>query len=287
MPSTNRLTIEGAERILEKKYHVLDKGYIKLIDYMGGDNRIVQAARASSGKGTKTPGEDTALRRYLMRNKHTSPFEMVELMFQVKMPIFVARQWVRHRTANINEYSMRYSEALDEFYIPSKDRIRLQDRRNIQGSSDEMAPREARKKALSYIEKASETAYRRYKELLDNGIAREIARLVLPMNTYTIWYWKNDLHNIFHFLKLRTAKNAQWEIRQYAKQMAEIVQRVAPTAYEAFEDYVLNSVTFSPLERKVIEAVIRGEPPEQKAEELIENKFERQEFLEKLEKFDI
>jgi thymidylate synthase (FAD) len=229
----------------------LDKGFIRLVDFMGGDEAIVQAARVSYGKGTKMVSQDRGLIRYLMRHRHTTPLEMVEFKFHCKMPIFVARQWVRHRTANINEYSLRYSEARDEFYIPELDQIHYQSSINKQGRAGEDVPEGLKEKIRTYFQELSSKSYQVYEELNEAGIARELARAILPVNLYTEWYWKNDLHNIMHFLFLRMDDHAQYEIRVYAKAMATIVKEKTPIAYEAFEDYVINGWRFSGIEREV------------------------------------
>ena len=226
----------------------LDRGFILLVDSMGGDDAIVQAARVSYGKGTRKVSQDRGLIRYLMRHRHTTPFEMVEFKFHAKMPIFVARQWVRHRTANINEYSLRYSEARDEFYIPDEEHILFQSKLNKQGRSGEV-PADLKKKVQDYFRDISDKSYTIYSELNDAGIARELARAVLPVNLYTEWYWKNDLHNILHFLSLRLDPHAQYEIRIYAEAMEEIVKKIAPFAYEAFKDYVVGGMRFSSIEQ--------------------------------------
>ena len=226
----------------------LDRGFIRLVDSMGNDDAIVQAARVSYGKGTRKVSQDRGLIRYLMRHRHTTPFEMVEFKFHAKMPIFVARQWVRHRTANINEYSLRYSEARDEFYIPHEEHILFQSKLNKQGRSGEV-PADLKKKVQDYFRDISDKSYTIYSELNDAGIARELARAVLPVNLYTEWYWKNDLHNILHFLSLRLDPHAQYEIRIYAEAMAEIVKKIAPFAYEAFKDYVVGGMRFSSIEQ--------------------------------------
>ncbi len=226
----------------------LDRGFIRLVDSMGNDDAIVQAARVSYGKGTRKMSQDRGLIRYLMRHRHTTPFEMVEFKFHAKMPIFVARQWVRHRTANINEYSLRYSEARDEFYIPDEEHILFQSKLNKQGRSGEV-PADLKKKVQDYFRDISDKSYTIYSELNDAGIARELARAVLPVNLYTEWYWKNDLHNILHFLSLRLDPHAQYEIRIYAEAMAEIVKKIAPFAYEAFQDYVVGGMRFSSIEQ--------------------------------------
>ncbi|NOZ74565.1 MAG: FAD-dependent thymidylate synthase [FCB group bacterium] len=228
----------------------LDKGFIRLVDSMGGDEAIVQAARVSYGKGTTKTSQDRGLIRYLMRHRHTTPFEMVELKFHCKMPIFVARQWVRHRTANINEYSLRYSEARDDFYIPDPDQIQYQSVLNKQGRSGEIPP-ELKSRVIQAFEKISRESFELYSELNAAGIARELARAILPVNIYTEWYWKNDLHNILHFLHLRMDSHAQYEIRVYAEAMATIVKRIAPMAYEAFQDYRVKGLRFSKIEQDI------------------------------------
>lgn len=239
-------------RIPEGAIPCLDKGFLRLVDTMGGDEAIVQAARVSYGKGTRKISQDRGLIRYLMRHRHTTPFEMVELKFHAKMPIFVARQWVRHRTANINEYSLRYSEARDEFYIPDRDHIHFQSRVNKQGRELTEVPAELADRVIRYFREISERSFALYSELNQAGIARELARAVLPVNLYTEWYWKNDLHNIFHFLKLRMDPHAQYEIRQYAKAMAVLVEKVAPIAFEAFQDYQMSGLAFSNLEQVML-----------------------------------
>ena len=196
----------------------LDKGFVRLVDSMGGDEAIVQAARVSYGKGTRKVSQDRGLIRYLMRHRHTTPFEMVEFKFHAKMPIFVARQWVRHRTANINEYSLRYSEARDEFYIPDPDQIQFQSTINKQGRSGEV-PKALKERIQTYFREISERSFDIYKEMNDAGVARELARAVLPVNLYTEWYWKNDLHNLLHFIGLRSDSHAQYEIRVYSDAM--------------------------------------------------------------------
>lgn len=241
-----------ADALLDKEFKVLDHGFVRLVDYMGTDESIVQAARVSYGKGTKLVSQDRGLIRYLMKNQHTSPFEMVEFKFHVKLPIFVARQWIRHRTANVNEYSGRYSVMPDEYYIPKPEDVSFQAVDNKQGRSDEEIPAELRDKFLRYLYESSEKAFASYNEFIDSGLAREIARVCLPLSIYTEWYWKIDLHNLFHFLRLRLDKHAQKEIREYAKVMAEMVRMVCPIAYEAFVDYRLEALSFSKQELLVL-----------------------------------
>lgn len=229
----------------------LNKGFVRLVDVMGGDDAIVQAARVSYGKGTQKVTQDRGLIRYLMRHKHTTPFEMVEFKFHCKMPIFVARQWVRHRTANINEYSLRYSEARDEFYLPDPEQIQFQSALNKQGRAG-VVPEELKQKVLKYFQEHSQRSFELYQELNEAGIARELARALLPVNLYTEWYWKNDLHNLLHFIHLRADSHAQHEIRVYAEAMATFVKKQVPFAWEAFEDYVIHGLKFSRIERDLL-----------------------------------
>lgn len=237
-----------ADAILDKEFKCLNAGFVRLVDYMGGDESIVQAARVSYGKGTKTVNEDRGLIRYLMRHQHTTPFEMVELKFHCKLPIFVARQWIRHRTASVNEYSGRYSIMRDEFYVPGNEAIHYQSKSNKQGRSKEDVPDALRAKVLEILSADRELSFAHYEELLNDDIARELARINLPLSLYTEWYWKIDLHNLFHFLRLRVDPHAQHEIRVYGEAMAEITRKVAPIAWEAFEDYILKSEQLSRLE---------------------------------------
>ena len=230
----------------------LDKGFVRLVDSMGGDDAIVQSARVSYGKGTSKVSQDRGLIRYLMRHRHTTPFEMVEFKFHCKMPIFVARQWVRHRTANINEYSLRYSEARDEFYYPDPDNIEFQSALNKQGRMGEVDP-ELKEKVQKYFKEISERSFAIYSELNDAGVARELARAILPVNLYTEWYWKNDLHNLLHFIGLRSDGHAQYEIRVFSDAMASFVKNVAPFAWEAYQDYVVKGMRFSKIEQSLLE----------------------------------
>jgi thymidylate synthase (FAD) len=246
------VTNPQAEEILDKEFKCLNAGFVRLVDYMGGDEAIVQAARVSYGKGTKTVNEDRGLIRYLMRHLHTTPFEMVELKFHVKLPIFVARQWIRHRTANVNEYSGRYSVMKDEFYVPEHHAIHFQSLRNKQGRSEEDVPAELRGRVLNILTSSQQQMYSEYEQMLESDIARELARINLPLSLYTEWYWKIDLHNLFHFLRLRIDPHAQYEIRVYGEAMAEITKIIAPMAWEAFEDYMLKSEKFSRLELNVL-----------------------------------
>jgi thymidylate synthase (FAD) len=230
----------------------LDKGFVRLVDSMGGDDAIVQSARVSYGKGTSKLSQDRGLIRYLMRHRHTTPFEMVEFKFHCKMPIFVARQWVRHRTANINEYSLRYSEARDEFYYPNPDYIEFQSSINKQGRMGEVDS-DLKKKVQNYFKEISERSFEIYSELNEAGVARELARAILPVNLYTEWYWKNDLHNLLHFIGLRSDGHAQYEIRVFSDAMASFVKEVAPFAWEAYQDYVVKGMRFSKIEQSILE----------------------------------
>ena len=244
------------DALLGKRIDCLDKGFVRLIDVMGDDAAIVQAARVSYGSGTKKVLEDRGLIRYLLRHAHTTPFEMVEFKFHVKLPIFVARQWIRHRTANVNEYSGRYSEMKDEFYTPHPNDIRPQSVANEQGRSDETLPEGMAEQAANAFKSGQDEAYAQYQEFLEQGIAREIARINLPVSNYTEWYWKIDLHNLFHFLRLRIDAHAQYEIRVFAEAIAELVQPFVPYAWEAFEDYVLNAHRMTAPELKVMKHLL-------------------------------
>ena len=239
-------------KISEDTIKCLDKGFVRLVDSMGGDDAIVQAARVSYGKGTSKVSQDRGLIRYLMRHRHTTPFEMVEFKFHCKMPIFVARQWVRHRTANINEYSLRYSQARDEFYFPDPRHIQFQSTLNKQGRTGKV-PTNLTDKVIKYFKDISERSFSMYQELNESGLARELIRAILPVNLYTEWYWKNDLHNLLHFIGLRSDSHAQYEIRVYSDAMAESVKRVAPFAWEAYQDYVVKGMRFSRIEQSLLE----------------------------------
>lgn len=239
-------TVRGTE------IKVLDQGFVRLVDYMGSDDAIVEAARVSYGQGTKKKREDRGLIRYLLRHQHTTPFEMVEFKFHVKLPIFVARQWIRHRTANVNEYSGRYSVMEDQFYVPPVSEIKHQSTTNRQGRDEREVDPELAKNFVDYLNATHRGLYDEYLKFIDSGIAREIARISLPLSLYTQWYWKIDLHNLFHFLKLRLDQHAQAEIREYASAMAQMVKAIVPVAWEAFEDYQLESRNFSALELRYL-----------------------------------
>ena len=237
--------VPEAEAVLDREYPVLDKGFVRLVDYMGGDDRVVQSARVSYGKGTRTYREDAGLIDYLMRNSHTSPFEQVILTFHVKLPIFVARQWVRHRTARLNEISGRYSVMKDDFYLPAAEDLAVQSEDNKQGrSSEAMDPALAEKIRIGFSE-GQKASYAAYNSLVNDGLARELARINLPLSLYTEWYWQIDLHNLLHFLELRLDCHAQKEIRLYAQALYEIAKKVAPLSCESFERHILSGVRFS------------------------------------------
>ncbi|MDX2065130.1 MAG: FAD-dependent thymidylate synthase [Fimbriimonadaceae bacterium] len=253
------LQVEAAEALLDSPIPVLDHGFVRLVDYLGGDDRIVQSARVSYGAGTKTVRQDRALIHYLMQHRHTSPFEQVQLTFHTKMPVFVARQWVRHRTARLNEISGRYSVMADEFYVPQPDQVSYQSASNKQGRSGPLPPDEAAA-IIGTLTEAQRRAYAEYEALLSQGVARELARVTLPISLYTEWYWQIDLHNLFHFLALRLDPHAQYEIRVYAEAMARCAQAVAPMAYEAFEEHVRGALTFSRTEAAALADLLAGRP---------------------------
>lgn len=251
---------EALDIILGEKFPVLDHGFIYVVDYMGNDAAIIQAARVSYGHGTRNVREDQGLLHYLMRHRHTTPFEMCEIKFHVKLPIFVARQWIRHRTANVNEYSARYSVLAKEFYIPNQDQIAVQSTTNKQGRSEAL---EAARASIvqEKLTQASEAGYSVYDLLLtpEVDLARELARMSLTLNYYTEWYWKVDLHNLFHFLQLRADPHAQYEIRVYADAILKMVQAWVPMAYAAFVEHRLNAVTFSATGMEFLRRVIDGQ----------------------------
>lgn len=255
-----RLIVDAAEALLDQEVRVLDKGFVRLVDYLGGDRRIVQSARVSYGAGTKTVRQDRGLIHYLMKNRHTSPFEQVQLTFHTKMPVFVARQWVRHRTARLNEISGRYSIMKDEFYVPTPDQIRPQSTDNKQGRSTDRYTGEEEQEIIAMFEGEQRSIYQNYEKLLEKNLARELARNNLPLSLYTEWYWQIDLHNLFHFLHLRMDAHAQYEIRVYAEAMAQCAKAVAPLAYEAFEEHILGSVAFSRAECEALAALLSNKP---------------------------
>ncbi|MBF9015221.1 MULTISPECIES: FAD-dependent thymidylate synthase [unclassified Oceanispirochaeta] len=260
--------IPEAEAVLDKEFPVLDKGFVRLVDYMGSDDRIVQSARVSYGSGTKSFREDKGLINYLLRNEHTSPFEQVVFTFHTKMPIFVARQWVRHRTARVNEISGRYSVMKNEFYLPSEKDVAFQSLDNKQGRSEEEIPPELKQKVRSMLEEEQNKVYENYTALLDDNVARELARINLPLSLYTEWYWQMDLKNMFHFLKLRMDAHAQMEIRVYAEEIHKLVSLVCPVAMEAFDNHIKGSVRFSAAELDALSRVIAGEENSLKGKDL-------------------
>ncbi|MGR3503330.1 FAD-dependent thymidylate synthase [Pseudaestuariivita sp.] len=259
---TLRTVSEGAEKHLYTAHPVLDHGFVRLIDYMGDDAAICQAARVSYGKGTKSVQNDEGLIRYLMRHWHSTPFEMCEIKLHVKLPVFVARQWIRHRTANVNEYSARYSILDREFYIPAPDALAAQSVVNNQGRGEALSGAEA-ERVLRYLTDDAMRAYDHYEEMISQdgqqGLARELARMNLPANIYTQWYWKVDLHNLLHFLRLRADTHAQYEIRVYADAICNIVRDWVPAAYAAFEDYRLGGATLSAKALDCVRRMLAGE----------------------------
>ena len=259
---TLRAVADGMEQHLYRAYPVLDHGIIRVIDYMGDDAAITQAARVSYGKGTKAVSNDEGLIRYLMRHWHSTPFEMCEVKFHIKLPVFVARQWIRHRTANVNEYSARYSILDREFYIPESGALASQSKVNSQGRGAVLEGAEA-ERVLEILKTDSMRSYDHYEEMLSQdgqeGLARELARMNLPANVYTQWYWKVDLHNLFHFLRLRADAHAQYEIRVYAEEMCKLVRDWVPFAYGAFEDYRLGGANLSAKALECVRRMVAGE----------------------------
>ena len=259
---TLRSVAPGMERHLYTAQPVLDHGFVRAIDYMGDDAAIVQAARVSYGAGTRHVQNDEGLIRYLMRHWHSTPFEMCELKLHVKLPVFVARQWIRHRTANVNEYSARYSILDREFYIPEPAQLAAQSTVNNQGRGAVLEGAEAAR-VLALLKSDAAQCYDHYEDMLSQdgqqGLARELARMNLPMNIYTQWYWKTDLHNLFHFLRLRADAHAQYEIRVYAEAIAAMTADWVPLAYAAFEDYRMGGVTLSSKAIDVLKRMLKGE----------------------------
>ena len=268
---TRRATVPALEEILYQPLPVLDHGFVRVIDYMGDDAAVVQAARVSYGHGTKRAREDAGLIRYLMRHAHTTPFEMCEIKFHVKLPIFVARQWIRHRTANVNEYSARYSILDREFYVPAPEHLGAQSTSNRQGRGELLEGAEAAR-VLDLLRADAQQAYDHYQEMLNEdvagnvldparqGLARELARMNLPLSFYTQWYWKIDLLNLLHFLWLRHDDHAQHEIRAYAAVMLDTVERWAPLTFEAFMDYRIGGAALSRKGLQVVRKMLAGEP---------------------------
>ncbi|MCC2646401.1 MAG: thyX [Rickettsiaceae bacterium] len=269
--TTKRAISLELEEILYQPIKVLDHGFIRVVDYMGNDNAVVQAARVSYGTGTKQTNQDRGLIHYLMRHRHTTPFEMCEIKFHIKLPIFIARQWIRHRTASVNEYSARYSIMGSDFYLPSKENIAPQSKVNKQCREDLSVPEEFAEDVIRILKEDAEKCYDHYTALMNedeagniidenkHGIARELARMNLTLNYYTEWYWKIDLHNLLHFLALRADPHAQYEIRAYADAMLDIVKKWVPISYEAFEEYRLKGSSLSKNAVEMIKKMLRGE----------------------------
>ncbi len=267
---TRRVTAPGLEEILYEPLPVLDHGFVRVVDYMGDDGAIVQAARVSYGKGTKHLRGDTGLINYLLRHRHTTPFEMCEIKYHVKLPIFVARQWIRHRTANVNEYSARYSILDNEFYIPEPEDLASQSAVNRQGRGAVLEG-EVAERVFEILKSDTARSYTHYEEMLNErqdgtivdadrpGLARELARMNLPLSIYTQWYWKIDLHNLLHFLSLRADAHSQYEIRAYAEVMLDTVRRWVPATYEAFASYVMAGVNLSGQAMAVVRRLLAGE----------------------------
>ena len=267
---TKRVTSPELEKILYEALPVLDHGFVRVVDYMGDDTSIVQAARVSYGKGTKKVSTDSGLIKYLMRHRHSTPFEMCEIKYHVKLPIFVARQWIRHRTANVNEYSARYSILDKEFYIPDKQHLAAQSEINRQGRGNLINGKQA-DEILNLLKEDAKRNYDDYEKMLNQkydgtvidekkqGLARELARMNLTLNAYTQWYWKTDLLNLLNFLSLRTDSHAQYEIRAYADVMTDSLKRWAPIAYESFMDYRVGAMELSSKGKSVVKRIMKGE----------------------------
>ncbi|MDA9745580.1 FAD-dependent thymidylate synthase [Candidatus Pelagibacter sp.] len=267
---TKRVVAPELEKILYDAISVLDHGFVRVIDYMGDDTSIVQAARVSYGKGTKKVSTDSGLIKYLMRHWHSTPFEMCEIKYHVKLPIFIARQWIRHRTANVNEYSARYSILDKEFYLPKNEHLAAQSKSNRQGRGEVLQGEQA-KKVLNLLKNDAERTYDNYETMLnerydgsvvdenETGLARELARMNLTLNTYTQWYWKTDLLNLMNFLRLRADHHAQYEIRAYADVMLDTLKRWVPITYDAFMDYRVGGTEVSSKGKKIIQKLISGE----------------------------
>ena len=268
--STKRVTAPNLEKILYEAIPILDHGFIRVVDYMGNDTSIVQAARVSYGKGTKKVSTDAGLIKYLMRHWHSTPFEMCEIKYHVKLPIFIARQWIRHRTANVNEYSARYSILDKEFYLPKTENLAAQSQSNRQGRGDVLQGDQA-KKVLELLKNDAEQTYNNYEMMLNErydgsvinekeiGLARELARMNLTLNTYTQWYWKTDLLNLMNFLRLRADHHAQYEIRIYADAMLDTLKKWVPITYEAFMDYRVGGTEVSAKGKIILQKLIKGE----------------------------
>jgi thymidylate synthase (FAD) len=294
--STKRVTSPELEKVLYEAIPVLDHGFIRVIDYMGDDSSIVQSARVSYGKGTKKVSTDEGLIKYLMRHRHSTPFEMCEIKYHVKLPIFIARQWIRHRTANVNEYSARYSILDKEFYLPAKEQLAAQSQSNRQGRGDILKGKQA-EEVLNILKDDATRSYTNYEKLLNErfdgtkidenkvGLARELARMNLTLNMYTQWYWKTDLLNLLNFLFLRADNHAQYEIRMYADKMLDTVKRWVPITYQAFMDYRVGAAEISSKGLKIIKFMIAGKKVTQEDSGL--SKREWNELMEKLDKKDL
>lgn len=288
---TRRATVPALEDILYQALPVLDHGFVRVVDYMGDDSAIVQAARVSYGKGTKKVSEDAGLIKYLMRHWHSTPFEMCEIKYHVKLPIFVARQWIRHRTANVNEYSARYSILDKEFYLPAPEHMAAQSKINNQGRGEVLKPEDSAR-VLDLLREDAERCYRNYQGMLnldetgnvldenESGLARELARMNLTLNFYTQWYWKTDLHNLMHFLRLRADSHAQYEIRVYADCMLESLKRWVPLTYAAFMEYRAGAANLSATGLAVVKRMLDGEKVSQETSGL--SKREWSELMETL-----
>jgi len=290
---TKRVTATELEKILYDAIPILDHGFIRVVDYMGDDTSIVQAARVSYGKGTKKVSTDSGLIKYLMRHWHSTPFEMCEIKYHIKLPIFIARQWIRHRTANVNEYSARYSILDKEFYLPDSEHLAAQSQINRQGRGDVLKGEQA-KKVLDLLKNDAEQTYKNYEEMLNErydgtvinegktGLARELARMNLTLNTYTQWYWKTDLLNLMNFLRLRADHHAQYEIRTYADAMLDTVKKWVPITYEAFMDYRVGGTEVSSKGKRVIQKLMKGENVS-----LEQSGLSKREWNELMEAFDL
>ncbi|QCE32434.1 FAD-dependent thymidylate synthase [Acetobacteraceae bacterium] len=282
---TFRAVSEGLEKILFEPFKMLDHGFLRVVDYMGDDSAIVQAARVSYGRGTKKSLQDKGLIRYLMRHRHTTPFEMCEIKFHVKMPIFVARQWLRHRMASVNEYSARYSVLDNEFYLPAPDRMGAQSDTNHQGTGDMLSPEKA-EQVLELLRSDAERCYRNYEAMMgkegEEGLARELARINLTVGTYTQFYWKIDLHNLLHFVSLRADPHAQHEIQVYALKILEILDLWVPFAADAFREYRLGARTLSASMVEAVKRMIAGEKVS-----VEETKMSKREWAEMCEALDL
>ena len=290
---TKRVISPGLEKILYEVMPVLDHGFVRVVDYMGDDSSIVQAARVSYGKGTKKVSTDSGLIKYLLRHRHSTPFEMCEIKYHVKLPIFVARQWIRHRTANVNEYSARYSILDKEFYLPAQENLAAQSQINRQGRGEVLEGEKA-KKVLELLKGDAEQTYKNYEIMLNerydgsvidensSGLARELARMNLTLNTYTQWYWKTDLLNLMNFLRLRADRHAQYEIRAYADVMLDTLKKWVPITYESFMDYRVGGTEISVKGKKIIKKLIKGEKIH-----IDQSGLSKREWNELMEAFDI